>query len=136
MYIYNLTTDKITHLTVPDQDDSYALSDNAIYSIYRDSENGMWVGSYFGGVNYYPYQWTYFEKFYPREEIKFLGRRVREICEGNDGTLWIGTEDKGLFNFDPETEKIVPLSIRIYIRMSMLFVWMEMIYGSVLFRGD
>ena len=33
---------------------------------------GMWVGSYFGGVNYYPYQWTYFEKFYPREEIKFF----------------------------------------------------------------
>lgn len=108
LYIYNLTTNKITHLTVPDQDDSYALSDNAIYSIYRDSENGMWVGSYFGGVNYYPYQWTYFEKFYPREEIKFFGRRVREICEGNDGTLWIGTEDKGLFNFDPETEKMVP----------------------------
>lgn len=136
LYIYNLTTNKITHLTVPDQDDSYALSDNAIYSIYRDSENGMWVGSYFGGVNYYPYQWTYFEKFYPREEIKFFGRRVREICEGNDGTLWIGTEDKGLFNFDPETEKWYHLSIRIYIRMSMLFVWMEMIYGSVLFQGD
>ena len=33
---------------------------------------------------------------------------MREICEGNDGTLWIGTEDKGLFNFDPETEKMVP----------------------------
>lgn len=42
LYIYNLTTNKITHLTVPDQDDSYALSDNAIYSIYRDRENGMW----------------------------------------------------------------------------------------------
>lgn len=108
LYIYNLTNDHVTHLTVPEQDDSYALSDNAIYSIYRDRENGMWVGSYFGGVNYYPYQWTYFEKFYPRDDIKYFGRRVREICEGNDGTLWIGTEDKGLFNFDPETEKIVP----------------------------
>lgn len=108
LYIYNLTNDRITHLTVPEQDDSYALSDNAIYSIYRDRENGMWVGSYFGGVNYYPYQWTYFEKFYPRGEIKYFGRRVREICESNDGTLWIGAEDKGLFNFDPETEKIVP----------------------------
>ena len=108
LYIYNLTNDHVPHLTVPDQDDSYALSDNAIYSIYRDRENGMWVGSYFGGVNYYPYQWTYFEKFYPRDDIKYFGRRVREICESNDGTLWIGTEDKGLFNFDPETEKIVP----------------------------
>ena len=58
----------------------------------------MWVGSYFGGVNYYPYQWTYFEKFYPRDDIKNFGRWVREICESNDGTLWIGTEDKELFS--------------------------------------
>ncbi|WP_418698984.1 two-component regulator propeller domain-containing protein [Bacteroides sp.] len=108
LYIYNLTTDKVTHLTVPNQDDSYALSDNAIYSLCRDKENGMWIGSYFGGVNYYPYQWTYFEKFYPREDLRYFGRRVREICESNDGTLWIGTEDKGLFNFDPKTGKIEP----------------------------
>lgn len=108
VYIYNLTNDKITHLVVPDQDDSYALSDNAIYSLYRDKENGMWIGSYFGGVNYHPYQWTYFEKFYPQGNLRHFGRRVREICEGNDGTLWIGTEDKGLFNFDPESGDIKP----------------------------
>ena len=108
LYIYNLTNDKITHLTVPDQDDSYALSDNAIYSLCCDKENGMWIGSYFGGVNYCPYQWTYFEKFYPRDNLRHFGRRVREICESNDGTLWIGTEDKGLFNYNPENGKIEP----------------------------
>lgn len=108
LYIYNLTKDKVTHLTVPNQDDSYALSDNAIYSLCCDKEKGMWIGSYFGGVNYYPYQWTYFEKFYPREDLRHFGRRVREICQSNDGTLWIGTEDKGLFNFDPESGKITP----------------------------
>ena len=83
LYIYNLANDKVTHLSVPDQDDSYALSDNAIYSLCRDKENGMWIGSYFGGVNYYPYQWTYFEKFYPRDDLRHFGRRVREICESN-----------------------------------------------------
>lgn len=108
LYIYNLATDHVTHLTVPQQDDSYALSDNAIYSLCCDRENGMWIGSYFGGVNYYPRQWTYFEKFYPRDDLNYFGRRVREICEGNDGTLWIGTEDKGLFNYNPETGKIEP----------------------------
>lgn len=107
MYIYNVTNEKITHLTSPNQDDFYALSDNAIYSLCCDKENGMWIGSYFGGVNYYPYQWTYFEKFYPRDNLS-LGRRVREICESNDGTLWIGTEDKGLFHFDPASGKIEP----------------------------
>ena len=85
---------EIAHLTVSNGNDSYALADNAIYSICRDNEGGMWIGSYFGGVNYYPRQWTYFEKFYPRDDIKNFGRRVREFCESNDGTVWIGTEDK------------------------------------------
>lgn len=108
LYIYDLVNENITHLTASDEEDSYALSDNAIYSLFRDNEGGMWIGSYFGGVNYYPRQWTYFEKFYPRAGIQKFGRRVREFCESNDGTLWIGTEDKGLFNFDPATGKIEP----------------------------
>lgn len=106
LYIYNLRSNEIIHLTVPVQDDSYALADNAIYSLCSDKENGMWIGSYFGGVNYHPYQWTYFEKFYPRDDLRQFGRRVREICKGHDGTLWIGTEDRGLFNYNPITGKI------------------------------
>lgn len=106
LYIYDLEKGETAHLTVSDGNDSYALADNAIYSICRDKEGGMWIGSYFGGVNYYPRQWTYFEKFYPRDDIKNFGRRVREFCESNDGTVWIGTEDKGLFHFDPASGKI------------------------------
>lgn len=110
LYICHLADNRVTHLTVPEVDDSYALSDNAIYSLCRDREQGMWIGSYFGGVNYYPYPWTYFEKFYPRDDLRSFGRRVREICEGADGTLWIGTEDRGLFNFDPESGRITPFT--------------------------
>lgn len=105
LYIYDLGKESHIHLMQSNEYDPYALSDNAIYSLHRDKEGGMWIGSYFGGVNYYPRQWTYFEKFYPRENIEKFGRRVREFCESNDGTLWIGTEDKGLFNFDPATGK-------------------------------
>lgn len=108
LYIVNLITGQHVHLTVPSQDDKYALTDNAIYAIYKDKETGMWIGSFFGGINYYPYQWTHFEKYYPNENLRDMGRRVREICPSNDGTLWIGTEDKGLFNYNPKTSKIVP----------------------------
>ena len=108
LYIYNIETDEYEHLTTPDIDERYALSDNAIYSVYKDREGGMWVGSYFGGLNYYPYQYTYFEKYYPRGDLRQMGRRVREFCAGNDGTLWLGTEDKGLFNFNPKSGKIIP----------------------------
>lgn len=108
LYICRLSDGSQIHLTVPDQDDRYALADNAIYSLCLDAEQGMWIGSYFGGVNYAAYQWTYFEKVYPRSGLECFGRRVREFCEGNDGTLWIGTEDKGLFQFDPQSGRITP----------------------------
>ena len=58
-------TGKIIHL-LNDDGDNYSLSDNAIYSLYKDREGGMWIGSFFGGLNYYPKGYTYFEKFYPQ----------------------------------------------------------------------
>ena len=97
-----------THLTAAEDNDPYALADNAIYALTRDREGGMWIGSYFGGVNYYPRQWAYFEKFYPRDDLRHFGRRVREFAEGEDGIIWIGTEDKGLFRFDPASGSIEP----------------------------
>ena len=88
--------------------DPYSISDNAIYSILKDREGGMWIGTYFGGVNYYPRQYTYFDKVYPQKESNKMGKRVREFCAAHDGTLWIGTEDKGLFHYYPSTGKIEP----------------------------
>lgn len=110
LYIFSLSNGKVNHLTASNEYDPYALTDNAIYTIYRDKEGGMWIGSYFGGINYYPYPWSYFEKFYPKDNFNFLGRRIREFCDSNDGTIWIGTEDKGLFNFDPHTKRLIPFS--------------------------
>ena len=108
IYIYNLQTDKYIHLTTSESDDRYALSDNAIYTIFKDREGGMWIGSYFGGVNYYPHQYTYFEKYYPRDDMRYLGHRIREFCGSNDGTIWFGTEDKGLFHFNPADGTVTP----------------------------
>lgn len=70
-----------------------------------------------------------FEKFYPRDDIKNFGRRVREFCESNDGTVWIGTEDKGLFHFYPESGKIENSHILLFIKMFMVYVWTVMICG-------
>lgn len=105
VYIYNLRTGGCTHLHSSPYD-PYSLSDNAIYSLYKDREDGMWIGSYFGGVDYYPPQYTYFEKYYPKGGPNSLhGKRVREFCRDNAGRLWIGTEDGGLNRFDPRTKE-------------------------------
>ncbi len=85
--------------------DPYSLSDNATYSIYKDREGGIWVGTYFGGVNYYPYQYTPFKNYYPiadKEQSQTpIGRRIREFQLNHDGLIWIGSEDAGLSLFDP-----------------------------------
>ncbi len=107
IYTYNIKNGAITHIQSL-VGTSYALSDNVVYSLYKDKEGGMWIGSYFGGINYYPKQYTFFEKIYPHKGMEELGERVREIVEDEKGNLWIGTEDKGLFHYNPVTKESKP----------------------------
>ncbi|RXK62031.1 sensor histidine kinase [Lacibacter luteus] len=84
--------------------DVYSLSDNAVYSLCKDREGGIWAGTYFGGINYYSKQNTLFQKFFPDNSATAVsGNVVREICEDNKGFLWLGTEDAGLNKFNPAT---------------------------------
>lgn len=84
--------------------DPYSISDNAIYCIERDKEGGMWLGTYFGGVNFLPNHPIKFDKHYPIPNSNSLsGQRVRQFVEGKDGDIWIGTEDAGLNKYNPKT---------------------------------
>ena len=77
--------------------DPYSLSDNAVYSLCKDSEGGMWAGTYFGGLNYYSKQYSVFQKYFPDNTNNSIsGSSVREICADKLGNVWIGTEDEGL----------------------------------------
>lgn len=88
--------------------DQYALSDNVVYSICKDKEGGIWVSTYFGGINYYPKQLTPFQRFYYKPfENSLSGNIVREIKRDQSGNLWIGTEDAGLNKFEPKTKRFV-----------------------------
>ena len=105
IYIYDTANKVIQHIE-HNRDDVYSLSDNAIYDIYKDNEGGIWIGSYFGGIDYYPLQFTNFDKYYPLSNKNSLsGKIVREFCEDNNGNLWIGTEDGGLNKFNPTTKQ-------------------------------
>lgn len=105
LFIYDFVTNTYQHLQ-ENADDPYSIANNAIYSLWKDTEGGIWVGSYFGGVNYLPNQPVKFEKYYPITNANTIsGRRVREIIGNGDGKLWIGTEDASLNLFDPKTGK-------------------------------
>ena len=109
----------ITRHIIHEVHNSLSLSDDAIYAILKDKEDGIWVGSYFGGVDYIPKQYSSFQNFYPiiyRNSIS--GYRVREFVSDKHGNLWIATEDNGLNYYDTHTgvfthisENTKPLSI-------------------------
>ncbi|WP_198293510.1 two-component regulator propeller domain-containing protein [Algoriphagus resistens] len=111
LFIYDFVTNSYQHLQ-ENGDDPYSIANNAIYSLWKDSEGGIWVGSYFGGVNYLPNQPVKFEKYYPITNTNTIsGRRVREIIGNGDGKIWIGTEDASLNLFDPKTGKFEQIPV-------------------------
>ena len=109
IYIYNRLTEEVINIRHnPLQPNS--LSDNAIYSIYKDRDGGVWIGSYFGGVDYYSHFYNNFNQFFPlMDDNSLRGKRVREFCALPDGNLAIGTEDGGLNIFNPYTEEFIEL---------------------------
>jgi signal transduction histidine kinase/ligand-binding sensor domain-containing protein len=106
IYIYHWSTGTFTHLT-KQFSNPYSLSDNAVYTLCRDREGGIWAGTFFGGVNYYTHPYNRFEKYFPENGKNAIkGNAVREICEDQKGHLWIGTEDGGLNRLDKKTGSI------------------------------
>ena len=96
IFVYNTATKTFLQLK-KNLSDPYSLSDNAVYTLCKDKEGGMWAGTYFGGINYYSKQFAVFQKYFPDNSLNSIsGSVVREICKDSLGNLWIGTEDAGL----------------------------------------
>lgn len=105
IYIYDLVSNTSRNLR-KQAGDPYSIADNAVYTVCRDNQGGMWAGTFFGGLNYYSKENARFEKYYPLQgENSISGSAVREICSDNKGNLWIGTEDAGINKLNLKTGK-------------------------------
>ena len=103
IFIYKAATGEYVNLKKK-VSDPYSLTDNAVYTLCKDLEGGIWAGTYFGGINYYSKQYAAFQKYFPDNYTNSIsGSVVREICDDPQGNLWIGTEDAGLNKLNPVT---------------------------------
>lgn len=106
IFIYNHQSHEIQQVKKELQN-PFTISDNAVYSLCNDKESGIWVGTYFGGLNYYPKPKATFQKWLPGEgNTRLSGQVIREICKDGNKNLWVGTEDGGLNKIDGATGKI------------------------------
>lgn len=111
IYIYDLLNRTYKHLE-KSLTNEYTLADNAVYSLTKDREGGMWVCAFFGGISYLPKEYTRFNYFIGgKTHPEMLGNAVREIVPDMYGHLWLGTEDNGINRYDPATGEMVNFSL-------------------------
>ena len=75
-----------------------SLNDKFIHSIIKDRDGGVWIGTYFGGINYLSPLSSLFSTIEPSPEC---GRVISRMCEDTSGNIWIGSDDGGLSKYDP-----------------------------------
>lgn len=81
--------------------DISGLNDDYVHSIFIDKEQGVWIGTYFGGVNYSPASSKNFKHYSPcTENAYFPGKVVGTMRQDNSGKLWVATDDAGVICFD------------------------------------
>lgn len=82
-----------------------SLSHNSIRAIFIDAQHGVWLGTYYGGVNYYhPLARRFGVLRYDPSRNSLGDNTVSSIVEDpSSENLWIGTNDDGVNLYDRRT---------------------------------
>ncbi|MDL2210963.1 response regulator [Bacteroides sp. OttesenSCG-928-M17] len=98
-----VATGKISHYQAePNRVGS--MSNHSVTSLYTDKQGTVWVGTYWGGVNYFSPEYQLFVHYYASESgLSFPV--VGAMAEDKAGNIWICTEGGGLDLYQPEQEK-------------------------------
>lgn len=86
--------------------DTWALNDNAIYSLYCDRDGAMWIGTFFGGINMTNPRYEMFSDLLTASGENILKNAAISFISSDDNNIYIGTENKGFFIYDNLTGKI------------------------------
>lgn len=80
------------------------IADNALYSICRDYEGGIWIGSYFRGISYMRNEKLPFESFSGKLNGGFsFGAAISSFFQINKDKILVASEDNGVSIFNPQT---------------------------------
>ena len=100
LYVNPLTGEQFLYGN--DRKDPASLSNKFVYPIVLDHEGGIWIGTYYGGVNYIAPGSSVFS-FLSLSDLTGAAEdfTISCLCEDPDGSLWMGSDNGGLFRYDP-----------------------------------
>jgi len=101
LYRYDANNESLVQYQAqPGTVNSKTLPDNYISSIYRDSRNNIWIGTFGGGFCLFDPDKEEFTT-YGTEQGRLVNNNVCAIVESPNGHLWISTID-GISDFNPK----------------------------------
>ncbi|MCB1677030.1 MAG: hypothetical protein KDI01_12125, partial [Halioglobus sp.] len=100
LFLYSQSTD----IAFERISEAQGLSRGTVYCLLQDRQGFMWFGTG-GGLNRYDgYDFTVFLHD-PSDPASLSHNWIVSLCEGDTGTLWVGTLGGGLNRFDHATER-------------------------------
>lgn len=85
------------------------LTHSSIFSLYTDRQETIWIGTYYGGVNYFNPESDIFTRYHAdddKKENRLSYSFVGNMIEDKDHNLWVCTEGGGLNKLDRKSNKI------------------------------
>lgn len=80
-------------------------NDRFVYAIVSDNENGLWLGTFYGGVGYVSPLGQRFEGVTTNQGL--AGNVISRFCEDRQGNIWIASDDGGLMCYAPKDHRFV-----------------------------
>jgi len=84
---------------------SQAISDRFVYAITSDTEGGLWVGTFYGGVHYLSPVGKRFEAVSVNTGL--AGNIISRFCEDRHGRIWIASDDGGVMCYSLQEQRFV-----------------------------
>lgn len=103
LYVINQKTQHVIKLNSNTHSQG-ALSDHSIRSMFIDDDGIYWVGTFYGGVNYYSPLAKQFDQIrLDNYEKQSKFKVTSKILTDSEDNVWISTEGSGLYYFDRKT---------------------------------
>ena len=105
--IYNLSNKSYTHVNQNNQNYYSGLDAADIQTIFIDSKQNIWIGSWDRGIYFLKNGTTRFINYNTTNATGLKSNRIFSFSEDSKGRIWIGTFIKGLHYFDNKSNTFV-----------------------------
>ena len=108
IYVHDVSNGTTLHIR-HDENDPFSLSDDRVSSIFLEAEGDIWITTD-TGVNYADRFSLRLRRFTSADGVPLRQSFVNGVSQGNDGKIWVSTENAGVFYYDMSKGKFFRFS--------------------------